>query len=104
MLDTIFPALLDSSFVWTRAALLSFVVYFVTPTPFVSFVDTIAVAVTSMMYSFSLAACSKLVHILLSERLYRKDGSDLDHTVVRSCLPLNIWAQRLASSMLAATE
>ena len=104
MLDASFPALLDSSFVWTRAALLSFLIYFVTPTPFVSFVDTVSVAVVSMMYSFSLAACSKLVHILLSERLYRKDGSDLDHSVVRSCLPRNVCAHHIASFMLVATE
>jgi hypothetical protein len=82
MMDAILPAGLDSSFVWTRAALLSTVLFFVTPTPLISFFDMISAIVASMVYSFSLAACGKLVHFLLSERLYRKD-IDLDHSVVR---------------------
>lgn len=87
MLDAIFPAVLDSYFVWTRAASLSFALYWLLPANMVailSFSDTISVVVSSMMYSFSLAACGKLVHILLSERLCRKDVNDLDHSVVRS--------------------
>lgn len=82
MLDSLFPAFLDASFVWTRATLLSTALYFMTPVSIASFKSTVSTLVASMLYTFSLSVSGKLVHILLSERLHRKDVNYLDHTLV----------------------
>jgi hypothetical protein len=83
MLDAFVPALRDSSFVWSRAALLSAVLFFITPSPLVSFGATVSALVSSMMYTFGITACGKLVHILLSERLSRRSTTnDPGHDLV----------------------